>query len=95
MKFKMRGGNILLEPIIEAHPMGLTIAEPRGFIQRKCKIVSVGPGKTNHDGVVQPHGLKVGQVVLIARDAKRDVEDSENKKEYYIADEAEIRAVIE
>lgn len=90
MKFKMRGGNILLEPIVEARESGLTIAEPKGYIHRKCKIISVGPGRTNQEGIIVPHDLKIGQIVLVARDIKRDVDDA-----YYIADEAEIRAVIE
>lgn len=94
MKFKMRGNNVLLEPIVEERASKITIAEQRGYIYRKCRVAGVGPGKPNSQGVVEPLGLNVGDIVFIHRDIKRDIEDEAEKKEYYVVDNDEIRMVV-
>ena len=57
------------------------------------KVVAVGPGQTMADGQVKPVGVKKGDKVLFSKYGPTEIEI--NKKDYLIAKEEDILAIIE
>ena len=57
------------------------------------KVVSVGPGKKNSQGKAIPMEIKKGDIVLFNKYGPREVKV--DGKEYLVASEADILAIIE
>jgi len=57
------------------------------------KVIAVGPGKRGDDGKVIPLGIKKGQIVFFTKYGPNEIKVDE--KEYLIAREEDILAVIE
>ena len=57
------------------------------------KVIAVGPGKRGDDGKVIPLGIKKGQIVFFTKYGPSEIKVDE--KEYLIAREEDILAVIE
>lgn len=59
----------------------------------KGKIIAVGPGRITEEGKLIPTNLKKGQIVLFSKYGPNEIKV--NDKEYLIAKEEDILAVIE
>ena len=58
----------------------------------KGKVVAVGAGKKNNEGVLMPMSVKVGDTVLFKKYGPDEIE-IEGKK-YLVAEESEILAIL-
>ena len=82
---KKKGGIILPETIDKERP-------------EQGKVLAVGPGKMGEDGKRVPMSVKKGDVVLFTKYGPSEIKipDSKNgEKEYLIAREEDILAIIE
>jgi len=59
------------------------------------KVVAVGPGKKNSAGKTIPLEVKKGDKVLFNKYGPREVKTADDKKEYLIAKQEDILAIIE
>ena len=94
MKIKPLRDQVLLEPFKEERKKGGIILPETVQKERpeKAKVVAVGPGKMA-DGKLVPIDLKKGDVVLFTKYGPNEIKVDE--KEYLIAREEDILAVIE
>lgn len=85
---------VLLEPLREERKKGSIILPETVQKERpeKAKVVAVGPGKIE-DGKVVPLSVKRGDTVLFTKYGPNEIKVDE--KEYLIAREEDILAVIE
>lgn len=85
---------VLLEPLKEERKKGGIILPDTVQKERpeKAKVVAIGPGKVV-DGKLIPLGLKKGDVVLFTKYGPNEIKVDE--KEYLIAREEDILAIIE
>ena len=60
---------------------------------QKAQVIAVGPGKTTEDGKVIPLTVKIGDFVLIGKDAGNELRVDDN--EYVFLREDEILSKIE
>lgn len=96
MKIKPLSDHILIEPIKEEEKTKTGILLPETAEKERPeqgKVVAVGAGKKSRDGKTTPLEIRVGDVVLFAKYGPTEVKI--NNKEYLIAKEEDILAVIE
>lgn len=96
MEFKPLSNHLFLEPVEEEKTTASGIVLPETMEKEKpvkAKVLSVGPGKKNDKGEVQPMAVKAGDVVLFKKYGPDEFE-LEGKK-YLVADEDDILAIIE
>ena len=94
MKIKPLRDQVLLEPFKEERKKGAIILPETVQKERpeKAKVVAVGPGKMV-DGKLVPLSLKKGDLVLFTKYGPSEIKVDE--KEYLIAREEDILAIIE
>lgn len=94
MKIKPLRDQVLLEPLKEERKKGGIILPDTVQKERpeKAKVVAVGPGK-HEDGKLVPMSVKKGDVVLFTKYGPNEIKVDE--KEYLIAREEDILAIIE
>lgn len=94
VKIKPLRDQVLLEPLKEEKKKGGILLPETVQKERpeKAKVIAVGPGKMI-DGKLVPLGLKKGDVVLFTKYGPNEIKVDE--KEYLIAREEDILAVIE
>ncbi len=98
MKIKPLGDNVLIEPEKEEEKTKAGILLPDTAEKgrpEKGKVVAVGPGKTNSQGKVIPMEIKKGDVVLFTKYGPTEIKTVDEKKDYLIAKQEDILAVIE
>ncbi len=96
MKIKPLSDHILIEPIKEEEKTKTGILLPQTAEKdrpEQGKVVAIGPGKKSKDGKANPIEVKVGDVVLFAKYSPNEIKI--NNKEYLIAKEEDILAIIE
>ena len=96
MKIKPLSDHILIEPAKgeEKTKTGILLPETAEKDRpEQGKVVAVGVGKKSRDGRVTPMEVKVGDVVLFAKYGPTEIKI--NNKEYLIAKEEDILAIIE
>ncbi len=98
MKIKPLGDNVLIEPEREGEKTKAGILLPETAEKgrpEKGKVIAVGPGKTNASGKVIPLEVKKGDKVLFTKYGPTEIKTVDDKKEYLIAKQDDILAVIE
>ncbi|HXK35992.1 MAG TPA: co-chaperone GroES [Candidatus Paceibacterota bacterium] len=94
MKIKPLRDHVLIEPMKEEVRKGGIILPDTAHKERpeQGKVIAVGPGRTE-DGKQIPVAVKKGDVVLFTKYGPNQIKVDE--KEYLIAEEKDILAVIE
>lgn len=94
-KIKPLSDHILVEPLREEKKMGGIILPDTVEKERseKGKVVAVGPGRLGKDGKRAPLEVKRGDVVIFTKYGPNEIKV--NDKEYLIAKEDDILAIIE
>ncbi len=95
MKIKPLSDRVLIEPLREEKRKGGIILPDTVEKERpeKGKIIAVGPGKIDDNGKKIPMSVKKGDKVLFTKYGPNEIKVDE--KEYLIAREEDILAIIE
>jgi len=96
MTIKPLSDHILIEPIKEEEKTKTGIFLPDTASKEKSeegKVIAVGPGKRTDDGKMLPMSVRPGDRVLFAKYGPNEIKV--DNKEYLIASESDILAVIE
>lgn len=96
MNIKPLGDRALIEPLREdtKTKSGIVIPETAEKERsEKGRIVAVGEGKRNESGELCPLSVKKGQIVLFSKYGPSEIKV--DGKEYLIAKEEEILAILE
>lgn len=96
MKIKPLSDHVLIEPIKQEEKTKTGILLPKTAEKERPeqgKVIAVGPGKRTRDGKVIPISVKPGQKVLFTKYAPNEIKI--NDKEYLIAKEEDILAILE
>ena len=96
MKIKPLSDHILIEPIKEEEKTKTGILLPETAEKERPeqgKVIAVGPGKKTKDGKYIPLDIKPGQRVLFTKYGPNEIKI--NNKEYLIAKEDDILAILE
>ena len=95
MKITPLSDHVLIEPLKQEEKTKSGILLPETAEKEKPeqgKIIAVGPGKKTEDGRIIPMEVKEGDVVLFTKYGPNEV--TVNEKEYLIAREEDILAII-
>jgi len=98
VKIKPLADNVLIEPEKEEEKTKGGILLPDTAEKgrpEKGKVVAVGPGKTSSQGKVTPLQVKKGDTVLFTKYGPTEIKSVDEKKDYLIAKEEDILAIIE
>ena len=96
MTIKPLSDHILIEPIKDEEKTKSGIFLPDTANKEKSeegKVVAVGPGRRNEKGETHPIAVKVGDKVLFSKYGPNEIKVG--GKEYLIASETDILAIIE
>lgn len=96
MNIKPLSDHILIEPIKEEEKTKTGIFLPDTATKERSeegKVVAVGPGKKSEDGKIMMMSVKVGDKVLFTKYGPNEIKV--DGKEYLIASESDILAIIE
>ena len=96
MTIRPLSDHILIEPIVEEEKTKGGIFLPDTATKEKSeqgKVLAVGPGKKMEDGKMMIMSVKPGDVVLFTKYGPSEIKV--DGKEYLIATESEILAIIE
>jgi len=96
MNIKPLGDHILIEPVKEDEKTKGGIFLPDTASKEKSeegKVIATGPGKMTDDGKIIPMSVKPGDKVLFTKYGPNEIKVE--GKEYLIASEADILAIIE
>ena len=96
MNIKPLADHILIEPISleEKTKTGILLPETAEKERpEKGKVIAVGPGKKTSAGKIIPLSVKKGDIVLFTKYGPNEIKI--NDKEYLIAKEEDILAIIE
>ena len=96
MNIKPLADHVLIEPLKEEQKTKTGILLPETAEQEKSEqgtVIAVGPGRKEENGQITPVEVKVGDLVLFTKYGPNEVKVEE--KDYLIAEEKDILAVIE
>ena len=96
MNIKPLGDHILIEPIKEDAKTKAGIFLPETTSKEKSeegKIIATGPGRKTDDGKIIPMSVKPGDKVLFTKYGPNEIKV--DGKEYLIATESDILAIVE
>lgn len=96
MNIKPLSDHILIEPIKEEEKTKTGIFLPETASKERSeegKIIAVGPGKKTDEGKIIPMSVKPGDRVLFTKYGPNEIKVED--KEYLIATESDILAIIE
>jgi chaperonin GroES len=96
MNIKPLSDHILIEPVKEEEKTKAGIFLPETASKEKSeegKVIAVGPGKKTDDGKIIMMSVKPGDKVLFQKYGPSEIKV--DNKEYLIATEADILAIIE
>ena len=96
MNIKPLSDHILIEPVKDEEKTKSGIFLPETASKERSeegKVIAVGPGKRNEKGEVIPISVKPGDRVLFTKYGPNEIKVED--KEYLIASESDILAIIE
>jgi chaperonin GroES len=96
MNIKPLSDHILIEPVKEEEKTKAGIFLPETASKEKSeegKVIATGPGKITDDGKIIPMSVKPGDRVLFQKYGPSEIKIED--KEYLIATESDILAIIE
>ncbi len=96
MNIKPLSDHILIEPVKEEEKTKSGIFLPETAEKERSeegKVIATGPGKKTDDGKVIPMSVKAGDKVLFTKYGPTEIKV--DGKEYLIASESDILAIIE
>jgi len=96
MTIKPLSDHILIEPMQEEEKTKTGIFLPETASKERSeegKVIAVGPGKKTEDGKIVPVSIKPGDRVLFTKYGPNEIKV--DGKDYLIASESDILAVIE
>ena len=96
MTIRPLSDHILIEPIKEEEKTKAGIFLPETASKEKSeegKVIATGPGKMTEDGKIIPMSVKPGDKVLFTKYGPNEIKV--DNKEYLIASESDILAVID
>lgn len=96
MTIKPLSDHVLIEPVKEEEKTKTGILLPETVDKEKPeqgKVIAVGPGRKTSSGKIVPMDVKVGQRVLFTKYGPNEIKV--DNKEYLIAKEEDILAIIE
>jgi len=96
MNIKPLSDHILIEPVKEEEKTKAGIFLPETSSKERSEegvIIAIGPGKKTDDGKIVPLSVKPGDKVLFTKYGPSEIKI--NDKEYLIATENDILAIIE
>jgi len=96
VNIKPLSDHILIEPVKEEEKTKAGIFLPETANKEKSeegKVIAVGPGRKTDDGKIVPVSVRVGDKVLFTKYGPSEIKVDD--KEYLIATEGDILAVIE
>ncbi len=96
MTIKPLGDHILIEPVKEEEKTKTGIFLPDTASKEKSEegnVIAVGPGRKTDDGKIIPVSVKPGDKVLFTKYGPNEIKV--DNKEYLIASESDILAIIE
>lgn len=96
MKIKPLSNHILIEPVKPEEKTKAGILLPEIVDKDKSeqgKVIAVGPGKKDKNGKVTPMDIKPGDIVLFSKYGPNEIKV--DNKEYLIAEEKDILAILE
>jgi len=96
MNIKPLGDHILIEPVAEEEKTKAGIFLPATASKEKSeegKVIAVGPGRKTDDGKIVPVSVRAGDKVLFTKYGPSEIRVDD--KEYLIATESDILAIIE
>ena len=96
MKVKPLSDHILIEPMPEEQKTESGILLPETVEKERPeqgKVIAVGPGRKTSSGKIIPLEVRAGQKVLFTKYGPNEIKI--NKKDYLIAKEEDILAIIE
>jgi chaperonin GroES len=96
MKIKPLRDHILIEPLKKEEKTKYGILLPETVEKERPeqgKVIAVGPGKRTEEGKILPLEVKPGQIVLFKKYGPDEIKVDD--KEYLIASEEDILAIIE
>lgn len=96
MNIKPLSDHILIEPVKEEEKTKAGIFLPETASKEKSeegKVIATGPGKTTDEGKIIPMSVKPGDRVLFQKYGPSEIKIED--KEYLIATESDILAIIE
>ena len=96
MKIKPLSDHILIEVIKEEEKTKAGILLPETVEKEKPeqgKVIAVGPGRKTEQGKVIPMNVKTGDTILFTKYGPNEVKI--NDKEYLIAREEDVLAILE
>jgi len=96
MNIRPLSDHILIEPVKEEEKTKAGIFLPETASKERSeqgKVIAVGPGKRNEKGEMLPVSVKAGDKVLFTKYGPNEIKVED--KEYLIASESDILAIIE
>lgn len=96
MNIKPLSDHILIEPVKEEEKTKTGIFLPETASKERSeegKVIATGPGKITEDGKIIPMSIKPGDKVLFSKYGPSEIKVG--GKDYLIASESDILAVIE
>ncbi|MSU54860.1 MAG: co-chaperone GroES [Candidatus Staskawiczbacteria bacterium] len=96
MNIKPLSDHVLIEPVKEEEKTKAGIFLPDTVTKEKSEegvIIAIGPGKKTDEGKIVPLSVKPGDKVLFSKYGPSEIKI--NNKEYLIATENDILAIIE
>lgn len=96
MNIKPLSNHVLIEPVKEEEKTKAGIFLPDTASKEKSEegvVIAVGPGKKTDDGKIVPMSVKPGDKVLFTKYGPNEIKI--DGKEYLIATESDILAIIE
>ena len=96
MNIKPLSDRVLIEPVSKEDKTESGIILPDTADKERPeqgKVVAIGPGKKGKDGKAAPMSVKKGDVVLFTKYGPNEIKV--NNKEYLIAKEEDILAILE
>ncbi|HXV26439.1 MAG TPA: co-chaperone GroES [Candidatus Paceibacterota bacterium] len=95
MKIKPLRDHVLIEPVKEEVKKGGIILPDTAHKERpeQGKVIAVGPGRTDENGKLIKPAVAKGDIVLFTKYGPNQIKVDE--KEYLIAEEKDILAIVE
>jgi chaperonin GroES len=96
MRIRPLSDHVLIEPIAQEEKTKTGILLPKTVEKERSeqgRVIAVGPGKRTPQGKIVPLGVKKGDTVLFTKYGPTEIKI--NNKEYLIAKEEDILAILE
>ena len=96
MKLKPLGNRVLVQRSkVKTTKGGILLPDTAQEKPKEGKVIAVGPGKLNDEGVLEAMPVKVGDTILFGSYAGTEVKGPGDEEEFLILSEDEILGIIE